>query len=81
MNRKQALKKYGKEMLKKMEKTGRHIGTIAILKKDGSFESTEGDYDRAYRVLEAENLGLDEENTSLRVQIQKLESIIKRELK
>lgn len=49
MNQKQAEKKYGKEMLKKMEATGYLDGITISLTKDGEVDVPESDYERAYR--------------------------------
>ena len=56
MNKETAIKKYGKSMLKKMEKTGWLDGITVSINKDGTINVPESDYDRAYRAAMGEEI-------------------------
>ena len=57
---KQALDKYGAEMMKKMDRTGYLSGITCTINKDGSFEIPQEDFDRAYRAAKGEKINPEE---------------------
>jgi hypothetical protein len=57
---KQALDKYGAEMMKKMDRTGFLDGITCVLNKDGSIEIPQRDLDIAYRAAKGEEIDLEE---------------------
>jgi len=56
MTPKEAEKKYGKEMLEKMRKTGWLDGITMTLNENGEVDVPDSDYDRAYRAAQGKKI-------------------------
>lgn len=57
MTPKEAEKFYGKDMLKKMRKTGWLDGITVSLNDKGEIDVPESDYDRAFRAVKKKKIG------------------------
>jgi hypothetical protein len=56
----EATKKYGAEMMRKMERTGYLSGITCTINKDGSFEIPQRDLDIAYCAARGEKINPEE---------------------